>query len=62
VTTGDTRRGRMHWVYGRENQPCLRCGTPVRASRHGPHDESRVAYWCPRCQPGPVPVGDAADG
>jgi endonuclease-8 len=55
VTTGDTRRGRTNWVYGREPQPCLRCGTPVRSGRHGPEDRSRVAYWCPRCQPGPVP-------
>jgi endonuclease-8 len=55
VTTGDTRRGRTNWVYGREPQPCLRCRTPVRSGRHGPEDRSRVAYWCPRCQPGPVP-------
>jgi endonuclease-8 len=61
VTTGDTRRGRMHWVYGREHQPCLRCGTPVRRARHGPSEQDRVAYWCPRCQSGPSP-GPAAGG
>lgn len=55
VTTGDTRRGRTHWVYGRAHQPCLRCRTPVRAGEHGPADRLRVAYWCPRCQRGPVP-------
>jgi endonuclease-8 len=55
VTTGDTRRGRTHWVYGREHQPCLRCGTPVRRAEHGEGDRARVAYWCPRCQRGPVP-------
>jgi endonuclease-8 len=55
VTTGDTRRGRTHWVYGRAHQPCLRCRTPVRAGEHGPADRPRVAYWCPRCQRGPVP-------
>lgn len=55
VTTGDTRRGRTHWVYDREHRPCLRCGTPVRAGEHGRAEQSRVAYWCPRCQRGPVP-------
>ncbi|WP_405588693.1 Fpg/Nei family DNA glycosylase [Streptomyces sp. NBC_01190] len=57
ITTGDTRRGRTHWVYGRERQPCLRCGTPVRMEEHGPEGRRRVAYWCPRCQPGPAPAG-----
>jgi endonuclease VIII len=55
VTTGDPRRGRTHWVYGREHRPCLRCGTAVRASgveRGGVADE-RVSYWCPSCQRGP---------
>ncbi|WNI18369.1 Fpg/Nei family DNA glycosylase [Actinacidiphila sp. ITFR-21] len=55
VTTGDTRRGRTNWVYGREGRPCLRCGTPVRGGRHGREDQRRAAYWCPRCQPGPAP-------
>jgi endonuclease-8 len=55
VTTGDTRRGRTNWVYGRERQPCLRCGTPIRAGEHGPAGQGRVAYWCPRCQRGPSP-------
>ncbi|WP_078901617.1 Fpg/Nei family DNA glycosylase [Actinacidiphila yeochonensis] len=60
VTTGDTRRGRAHWVYGREHQPCLRCGTPVRRGVHGPPDQNRVAYWCPRCQAGPSPSDPAS--
>jgi endonuclease-8 len=62
VTTGDTRRGRTHWVYGREHQPCLRCGTPVRSARHGANgpQQDRVAYWCPRCQRGPVPGAGAS--
>jgi endonuclease-8 len=55
VTTGDTRRGRTHWVYDRARRPCLRCRTPVRAGEHGPADRRRVAYWCPRCQRGPAP-------
>jgi endonuclease VIII len=40
-----------HWVYGRHHQPCLRCGTIVRVTRHG--DQARTTYWCPRCQPAP---------
>ena len=56
VTTGDTRRGSTHWVYGRAERPCRRCGTPVafRDSITGtPY--SRETWWCPRCQPGPFP-------
>jgi endonuclease-8 len=55
VTTGDTRRGRTHWVYDRALRPCRRCCTPVRAGGHGPPGQERVAYWCPRCQQGPSP-------
>jgi endonuclease VIII len=40
-----------HWVYGRHHQPCLRCGTLIRVTRHG--DQARTTYWCPRCQPAP---------
>ncbi|HNM85356.1 MAG: endonuclease VIII Nei2 [Mycobacterium sp.] len=46
TTTGDTRRGRELWVYGRAGQPCRRCGTPIRTDDTGP----RVTYWCPSCQ------------
>ncbi len=55
VTTGDPRRGRMHWVYGREHQPCRRCGTPIRLADQGPLGEARVTYWCASCQSGPGP-------
>jgi endonuclease-8 len=51
VTTGDSRPGRTHWVYGRGGRPCLRCGTAIRVS--GPRHPERVTYWCPRCQPRP---------
>ncbi|GAB1513947.1 DNA-formamidopyrimidine glycosylase family protein [Actinophytocola sp. KF-1] len=47
-TTGDPRRGRSLWVYGRLRQGCLRCGGPVV---HTPGE--RVSYHCPRCQTGP---------
>jgi endonuclease VIII len=36
-------------VYGRRDQPCHRCGTPIRMARHG--DLARSTYWCPVCQP-----------
>jgi endonuclease-8 len=51
VTTGDTRRGRNTWVYGREGRPCLRCGTLIRRSELGRTElEERVTYFCPVCQ------------
>ncbi len=33
-------------VYGREGEPCPRCGTPIRAVRQG----QRATYYCPTCQ------------
>ena len=56
VTTGDTRRGRTHWLYGRAERPCRRCGTPVgfRDSVTGT-SYARETWWCPSCQPGPYP-------
>ena len=33
TTTGDTRRGRELWVYGRAGQPCRRCGTADRVGQ-----------------------------
>jgi formamidopyrimidine-DNA glycosylase len=36
-------------VYGQEDRPCPRCGTPVRRDRF----MNRSAYSCPRCQPRP---------
>jgi endonuclease VIII len=50
VTTGDTRPGRQHWVYGRAGQPCRRCGTPVRKAEQGAPGEERTRFWCPNCQ------------
>jgi endonuclease-8 len=51
TTTGDLRRGRRMWVYRREGQPCLRCGTPVEVAMRGEAGRERAAYWCPSCQP-----------
>ncbi|MEW5761675.1 MAG: bifunctional DNA-formamidopyrimidine glycosylase/DNA-(apurinic or apyrimidinic site) lyase [Bacillota bacterium] len=33
-------------VYGRENQPCPRCGAPVARTRIA----GRGTYYCPKCQ------------
>jgi endonuclease-8 len=56
VTTGDTRRGRTHWVYGRAERPCRRCGTPVQFRDAVPERPyARETWWCPSCQPGPAP-------
>jgi endonuclease-8 len=55
ITTGDTRPGRMQWVYGRAGQPCRRCGTRIERAMqpgYGPDRLSdRVTFWCPTCQP-----------
>lgn len=36
-------------AYGREDQPCPRCGTPVRRESF----MNRSSFSCPRCQPRP---------
>jgi len=48
-TTGRADPSARLWVYGREGEPCRRCGTPISRRRQGPH--ARSTYWCPRCQP-----------
>jgi endonuclease-8 len=49
ATTGDKRRGRSLWVYGRRMERCPRCGTPIEYAELG--EPARSAYWCPSCQP-----------
>ena len=49
TTTGDLRRGRRLYVYTRDRQPCLRCGTRIEVAEIA----GRVTNWCPRCQPAP---------
>jgi formamidopyrimidine-DNA glycosylase len=47
--TPDGRRGRMQErfrVYGREGEPCARCGTPIDKIRAG----GRGTWYCPNCQ------------
>jgi formamidopyrimidine-DNA glycosylase len=36
-------------AYGREDEPCGRCGTPIRRVAF----MNRSSYFCPRCQPVP---------
>jgi endonuclease-8 len=55
-TTGDSRRGRELWVYGRERTGCLRCGGRVIVARQGEGTRERTAHHCPHCQPGPTPT------
>lgn len=53
VFTGVDRARQRTWVYGREGQPCRRCGTRIEAGRHGAPPDTRRSAWCPRCQPEP---------
>ncbi len=51
ITTGDRRRGRNLWVYGRRGAPCRRCGAPIESWELGTAaDPERVVYRCPHCQ------------
>lgn len=46
------------WVYGRQGQPCRRCGAIIRRRLQG--FDARVTFWCPECQP--MPDGTDIDG
>lgn len=50
TTTGDTRPGRQLWVYGRRDEQCRRCGSPIAHRDQSDVTGSRVSYWCPSCQ------------
>ena len=39
-------------VYGREGEPCRRCGAEIVKTRAG----GRGTWYCPSCQPGPDPT------
>ncbi|CAN5242237.1 endonuclease VIII Nei2 [soil metagenome] len=50
-TTTGRLRGQSTWVYRREGQPCLRCGTAIQRGELGEDSTSvRDTYWCPVCQ------------
>lgn len=58
ITTGINQPGRRHWVYGRRQQPCRRCGNAIeRRAEPG----ERVTYWCPNCQPASKPSPVSAE-
>jgi endonuclease-8 len=59
-TTGDPRRGRDHWVFGRRGKPCRRCGTTILMGEQGPVTQERVTWWCPRCQATDSPIDPQA--
>lgn len=42
------RYGRTLWVYGRDGEPCGRCGATIERVVFG----GRSAFVCPGCQPG----------
>ena len=42
-------------VYGRRDEPCRRCGTPIAWRPQGP--QARGTYWCPTCQRRPSEAG-----
>jgi endonuclease-8 len=49
----DGGRARGRNAYRRAGRPCPRCAATIRSWGLG--DANRTAYWCPSCQPGPVP-------
>jgi endonuclease-8 len=53
-TTGNSNPSARVWVYGRQGQPCRRCGTAILMRRQG--SGARSTYWCPECQPSDMPV------
>lgn len=56
ATGGEGSFGTLLRVYGREGDPCPRCGAPVVRTVLS----NRSAFFCPRCQPSPA--GGAAPG
>ncbi len=57
-TTHESDPSASLWVYGRNGEPCRRCGEAIRRRIQG--DDARVTFWCPRCQP--MPDGSDVDG
>ncbi len=49
------------WVYRGAGRPCRRCRTTIKSRGQG--EQSRIAYWCPACQPdAATPPGGAPPG
>jgi endonuclease-8 len=47
-TTGRSDSEECLWVYGRRNEPCRKCGTPIESRKQG--EDARTTFWCPACQ------------
>ena len=45
---GETRSHYRHWVFGRAQQPCRKCGTRIVEDTAA----GRRLFFCPVCQPG----------
>lgn len=58
IFTGVDKRRARHWVYGRGDEPCRRCGTAVIAGELGTMTGEtgdadrfdRTVFYCPSCQ------------
>ena len=48
-TTGRSDPTQRLWVYGRDGEPCRRCGAIVESRKQGA--DARISFWCPACQP-----------
>jgi endonuclease-8 len=59
-TTGSTRRGEDHWVFGRRGRPCRRCRSTILLGDQGPDLQERVTWWGPTCQAARSPIDPAA--
>jgi endonuclease VIII len=57
-TTHRSNPAESLWVYGRNGEPCRKCGAPIRRRIQG--FDARVTFWCPVCQP--MPDGSDVDG
>jgi len=60
-STPDGRAGSMQHefkVYGREDEPCDRCGTPIEKTRVA----GRGTWYCPRCQSSESTRSDRGSG
>ena len=46
----DGMQERFKLVYGTVGQDCPRCGKLSQIRSRGQGDDTRITYWCPRCQ------------
>ena len=49
---GTVRRGEQYYVYHRTGRPCFICSTPIVSAPLA----GRTVYFCPHCQPAPIPA------